>query len=187
MASTMTGSRHFVAGPWRSYGPGGYRPHRDPRVRSPWRRGLPAPYMLPAGLHGRLDAAGVLICCAVVVGALAPVSEPTAAAPLAVIGWLTVVGFSRPPYADLRLTGAVASEAAITLAATALATAIAGAVVRQWSARVKLESVDRRRESGIDLRRQLAGGAIAAVGLPALTALLSAFGSRLCLSDDPLV
>src|ERR1700722_11699630 len=136
MASTMTGSRHFVAGPWRSYGPGGYRPHRDPRVRSPWRRGLPAPYMLPAGfaallaigtvaagLHGRLDATGVLICCAVVVGALAPVSEPTAAAPLAVIGWLTVVGFSRPPYADLRLTGAVASRAAITLAAIAFVAA----------------------------------------------------------------
>ncbi len=59
--------------------------------------------------------------------------------------------------------------------------------MRQWSARVKLESVDRRRESGIDLRRQLAGGAIAAVGLPALTALLSSFGSRLDLSDDLLI
>ena len=63
-----------------------------------------------AALHGRLDATGVLICCAVVVGALAPVAEPTAAAPLAIIGWLTAVGFSRPPYADLRLTGAVASR-----------------------------------------------------------------------------
>jgi two-component system sensor histidine kinase KdpD len=168
-------------------------------VRSPWRRGLPAPYVLPAGfaallavgtvaagLHGRLDATGVLICCAIVVGALAPVSEPTAAAPLAVIAWLTAVGFSRPPYADLRLTGEVASRAAITLAATAFAAAIAGAVVRQWSARVKLETVDRRRESGIDLRRQLAGGAIAAVGLPALTAVLSVFRSP-DLSDDLLI
>ena len=167
--------------------------------RSPWRRGLPAPYVLPAGfaallavgtvaagLHGRLDATGVLICCAVVVGALAPVSEPTAAAPLAVIGWLTAVGFSRPPYADLRLTGTVASRAAITLAVVAVAGAVAGAVVRQWSARVKLETVDRRRESGIDLRRQLAGGAIAAVGLPALTAVLSVFGHR-DLSDDLLI
>ena len=75
------------------------------------------------------------------------------------IGWLTVVGFSRPPYADLRLTGTVAERAAITLAVTAVAAAIAGAVVRQWSARVKLETVDRRRESGIDLRGRLAGGA----------------------------
>src|ERR1700722_12849633 len=153
-------------------------------------RGIPAPYALPVGfaallaigtvaaaLHGRLNATGVLICCAVVVGALAPAAEPTAAAPLGLIGWLTVVGFSRPPYADLRLTGAVAERAAITLAVTAIAATIAGAVVRQWSARVKLETVDRRRESGIDIRRQLAGGAIAAVGLPALTAVLSAFRS----------
>jgi len=188
-----------VAGAWRSYKPYGYGSRRDPQSRSPWRRGLPAPYVLPAGfaallavgtvaagLHGRLDATGVLICCAVVVGALAPVSEPTAAAPLAVIGWLTAVGFSRPPYADLRLTGTVASQAAITLAIVAVTGAVAGAVVRQWSARVKLETVDRRRESGIDLRRQLAGGAIAIVGLPALTAVLSAFRSPE-LSDDLLI
>ena len=110
MASTMTGSRHSVALTRRGYRPHGYGPHRDPRDRAPWRRGLPGPYVLPAGfaallvigtvaagLHGRLDATGVLVCCAVVVGALAPVSEPTAAAPLAVIGWLTAVGFSRPP------------------------------------------------------------------------------------------
>jgi two-component system sensor histidine kinase KdpD len=188
-----------VAGAWRSYKPYGYGSHRDPQSRSPWRRGLPAPYVLPAGfaallavgtvaagLHGRLDATGVLICCAVVVGALAPVSEPTAAAPLAVIGWLTAIGFSRPPYADLRLTGTVASRAAITLAVLAVTGAVAGAVVRQWSARVKLETVDRRRESGIDLRRQLAGGAIAIVGLPALTAVLSVFRSP-DLSDDLLI
>ena len=199
MASTMTGRRHSVAGTWPGRGPHGYGPHTDPRARPPWRRGLPAPYVLPAGfaallavgtvaagLHGRLDATGVLICCAVVVGALAPVSEPTAAAPLAVIGWLTVVGFSRPPYAELRLTGTVASRAAIVLAVVAVVGAVAGAVVREWSARVKLETVDRRRESGIDLRRQLAGGAIAAVGLPALTAVLSVFRSP-DLSDDLLI
>jgi two-component system sensor histidine kinase KdpD len=139
-----------------------------------------------AALHGRLNATGVLICCAVVVGALAPVAEPTAAAPLGLIGWLTAVGFSRPPYADLRLTGAVADRAAVTLAVTAVVAVITGAVVRQWSARVKLETVDRRRESGIDIRRQLAGGAIALVGLPALTAVLSAFRSP-DLSDDLLI
>ena len=140
-----------------------------------------------AGLHGRLNATGVLVCCAVVVGALAPVAEPTAAAPLGIIAWLTAVGFSRPPYADLRLTGVAAERAAVTLAATAVAAAIAGAVVRHAAARVKLETVDRRRESGIDIRRQLAGGAIAVVGLPALTALLSAFSSQLDLSDDLLI
>ena len=188
-----------MAEAWRSNRPNGYGPRRDQRSRPPWRRGLPAPYVLPAGfaallaigtvaaaLHGRLDSTGVLICCAVVVGALAPVAEPTAAAPLGLIGWLTAVGFSRPPYADLRLTGAVAERAAITLAVTAVAATIAGAVVRQWSARVKLETVDRRRESGIDIRRQLAGGTIAVVGLPALTAVLSAFRSP-DLSDDLLI
>jgi hypothetical protein len=88
-----------VAGAWRSYKPYGYGPHRDARSRPPWRRGLPAPYVLPAGfaallavgtvaaaLHGRLNATGVLVCCAVVVGALAPVAEPAAAAPLGLIG-----------------------------------------------------------------------------------------------------
>jgi len=189
-----------VAESWRSYGTRGYRPRTDPRSRPPWRRGLPAPYVLPAGfaallavgtvaagLHGRLTATGVLICCAVVVAALAPVAEPAAAVPLGLVGWLTAVGFSRPPYADLRLTGVVPERAAVTLAVTAFVAAVAGAVVRQWAARVTLESVDRRRENGIDLRRQLAGGAIAAAGLPALTALLTAFGTQLDLSDDLLI
>src|SRR6202042_3168014 len=72
-------------------------------------------------------------------------------------------------------------------AVIAVVAAAAGGVVRQWSARVKLETVDRRRESGIDLRRQLTGGAIAAVGLPALTALLTSFGKQLDLSDDLLI
>jgi len=193
-----------VAGALRSNQSHGYGSHSDPRSRPPWRRGLPAPYVLPAGfaallvigtvaagLHGRLNATGVLIGCAVVVGGLALVAEPTAAAPLGLIGWLTAIGFSRPPYADLRLTGMVAERAAITLAVTAVAATIAGAVVRQWSVRakdvrVKLETVDRRRESGIDIRRQLAGGAIAAIGLPALTAVLSAFRSP-DLSDDLLI
>ena len=99
-----------MAESWRSYGTRGYRPRTDPRSRPPWRRGLPAPYVLPAGfaallavgtvaagLHGRLTATGVLICCAVVVAALAPVAEPAAAVPLGLVGWLTAVGFSRPP------------------------------------------------------------------------------------------
>ena len=81
-----------------------------------------------AALGGRLGATGVLIACAVVVGGLAAVAEPTAAAPLAIIGWLTVSGFSRPPYADLQLTGVVAGRAAVTLAAVAL---VAAAAVRR--------------------------------------------------------
>jgi hypothetical protein len=101
------------------------RPARHP--------GLPAPYALPAGfaalfavgtvaaaLNGKLSAAGVLICSAIIVTAMSAVSAASAALPLGVIGWLTVIGFSRPPYADLRPTGAAAAHAAITMAACAL-------------------------------------------------------------------
>src|ERR1700734_124025 len=161
--------------------------HRDTSRRPPWRGGLPAPYVLPAGfaallaigtvaaaLGGRLGATGVLIACAVAIGALAAVAEPTAAVPLAFIGWLTATGFSRPPYADLRLTGVVAGRAAVTLAATALLAAICGAAFRWRAARGTLESVERHEQSGISRRRQLAGAVLAVAGLPLLTALLVA-------------
>jgi two-component system sensor histidine kinase KdpD len=168
--------------------------------RAPWRGGLPAPYVLPAGfaallaigtvaaaLGGRLGATGVLVACAAVVGGLAAVAEPTAAVPLAFIGWLTATGFSRPPYADLRLTGVVAERAAVTLAATALLTAICGAAFRWRAARGTLESVERHEQSGISRRRQLAGALLAVAGLPLLTALLAALRPQLNLSDDLLI
>ena len=146
-----------------------------------------------AALGGRLGAAGVLIACAVVVGALAAVAEPTAAIPLGVIGWLTAVGFSRPPYADLRLTGSVAGRAAITLAVVAVGAAVVGAAFR-WhaafrsrAAGVTLESVDRHEHSGLSPRRQVAGAVLAVVGLPSLTALLNALQPHLNLSDDLLI
>jgi two-component system sensor histidine kinase KdpD len=178
----------------------GYRLRGDGRRQPPWRGGLPATYVLPAGfaallavgtvaagLHGRLDATGVLVGCALVVGALAAVAEPTAAAPLGVIGWLTAIGFSRPPYADLRLTGTDPERAAITLAVTGLAAVVAGSAFRQWSARVTLENVDKREPSGIDLRRQLAGAVLAVAGLPLVTLALTANRSRLDLSNDLLL
>ena len=146
-----------------------------------------------AALGGRLGAAGVLIACAMVVGALAAVAEPTAAIPLGVIGWLTAVGFSRPPYADLRLTGSVAGRAAITLAVVAVGAAVVGAAFR-WhaafrsrAAGVTLESVDRHEHSGLSPRRQVAGAVLAVVGLPSLTALLNALQPHLNLSDDLLI
>jgi two-component system sensor histidine kinase KdpD len=190
MTSTMTGRQHDMPLRWRRNA-----------ARFPARRaGLPAPYALPAGfaalfavgtvaaaLNGRLPAAGVLICSAVIVTAMSAVSAATAAVPLGVIGWLTVIGFSRPPYADLRPSGATAAQAAITMAACALAGAIAGLLFRHWPARVTLESVERQKESGISVRRQLAGVALAAAGLPALTAVLVALRPRLNLSDDLLI
>jgi two-component system, OmpR family, sensor histidine kinase KdpD len=199
MASRMTGSKHLLT----SAGQRGMRTSvwdRDVSRRPPWRGGLPAPYVLPVGfaallaigtvaaaLGGRLGATGVLIACAVVVGALAAVAEPTAAIPLGIIGWLTAVGFSRPPYADLRLTGGVAGRAAITLAVVALGAAVVGAAFRWRAAGVTLESVDRHEHSGLSPRRQVAGAVLAVAGLPSLTALLNALQPHLNLSDDLLI
>ena len=199
MTSRMTGSKYPLTSARRR----GTRPPiwpYDAAQRPPWRRGLPAPYVLPAGfagllavgtvaaaLGGRLGATGVLIACALVVGVLAAVAEPAAAAPLGVIGWLTVTGFSRPPYAELRLTGLVAERAAVTVAAVALGAAAAGAAFRWRAARVTLESVDSRELSGLSPRRQLAGAALAVVGLPSLTAVLNALQPHLNLSDDLLI
>src|SRR5271165_2051996 len=94
----------------------------------PGQRPIPAPYALPVGfamllaigtvaaaLHGRLTATGVLIACAAVTGVMSFASEPIASVLLAGIGWLTAVGFSRPPYAQLRPTGPAAAHAAIVL------------------------------------------------------------------------
>jgi hypothetical protein len=100
-------------------------------TRRKGRDGIPAPYALPvafaalfllgtltAALNGRLPGSGVLVAAAIVTGVTALLSEPLTALPLGVIAWLTVIGFSRPPYADLRPTGVLATDAAITLAAT---------------------------------------------------------------------
>ena len=120
-------------------------------------------------------------------GVLAAVAEPVAAVPLGVIGWLTVTGFSRPPYADLHLTGQVAQRAAITLTVTALACAMAGSAFRWRAGRATLESVDKREQSGISRRRQVAGALLAVAGLPLLTLLLTALGTRLNFTDQLLI
>ncbi len=86
------------------------------------RSGVPAPYALPFGfagflavgtvtaaLGGRLTGTGVLIACAAVAGVMSAVAEPAASVPLAGIGWLTVTGFSAPPYAQLRTSGAASA------------------------------------------------------------------------------
>jgi two-component system sensor histidine kinase KdpD len=157
-------------------------------------------YVLPAGfaallavgttaaaLNGRLPATGVLIACAVIVAVLSAESEPAAAVPLGVIGWLTVIGFSRPPYADLRPAGSAAAHAAVVMAASTLAGAGTGLLLRYSSARVTLDDVSRHKDSGISLRRQLAGAVLAVVVLPSLTALLAAWRQHLNLSDDLLI
>src|ERR1700758_4076737 len=124
------------------------------RILGPRQRGIPAPYALPAGfaaflavgtvaaaLHGRLDATGVLIACTVVAGAVSFAPEALAAVALAGIGCLTAVGFSRPPYAQLRPTGPAAVHAAIAIAASAIAGACLGLVFRWYFRRLALVSM----------------------------------------------
>ncbi len=127
----------------------------------PGGRGIAAPFALFAGfaalfavgavtaaLHGRLSATGVLIASAVVVGMVSLVAEPLAAPPLAAIGWLTTVGYSQPPYADLRPTGPHAVHAAVVMAVTALAAACAGWMMRWWMARSILETMSASADAG---------------------------------------
>ncbi len=186
-------------------------------------RAVPAPYALPAGfamflavgtaaaaLHGRLTATGVLIACAAVACAVSFAAEPVACALLAGIGWLTVIGFSRPPYAQLRPGGPAAVHAAVVLGVSALAGAGFGLVFRWYCRRLTLVSMGRntgmRRGASagtpggvsdaasgaspgaaIGVRRRLGGVLLAAVLLPLLTVVLAAGREHLNLADFVLV
>jgi len=185
-------------------------------------RGVPAPFALPVGfaaflavgtvaaaLHGRLDAAGVLIAAAAVAGVMSFAAEPVASVLLAGIGWLTVVGFSRPPYAQLRPTGAAAAHAAIVIGAVSLTCAGLGLVFRWYVRRLTLVSMGtytgmrgRRLAAkgaqrgpaapeadpgAIDTRRRLAGVLLAAAVLPLLTYVLTIFRPHLDIADDLLI
>src|SRR5438876_5847397 len=119
-------------------------------------RAVPAPYALPAGfamflvvgtlaaaLHGRLPATGVLIACAAVAFAVSFAAEPVASVLLGGVGWLTVIGFSRPPYAQLRPAGPAAVHAAVVVGVSAMAGAGVGLVFRWYWRRVTLVSMGR--------------------------------------------
>ncbi len=176
---------------------------------------VPAPYALPvafaalfllgtvaAAAGGRLPGLGVLAATAVITGGTALLAEPLAALPLGVIGWLTAIGFSRPPYADLRPAGTLSADAAITLAATVTGCAAAGTVFRWLARSFTLEDVDDSETPGtrlagwrqraawtgaINTRRRLSGVALALIGLPLLTVLLVATQDHLNFADDLLV
>jgi two-component system, OmpR family, sensor histidine kinase KdpD len=193
-------------------------------------RGLPAPFALPVGfaaflavgtvaaaLHGRLDATAVLIACAAVAGVMSFAAEPMASVLLAGIGWLTAVGFSRPPYGQLRPTGVAAGHAAIVVGATCLACAGLGLVFRWYVRRLTLVSmgtysglrarrlavkgaqrglpasepdpggVTANEAGAIDARRRLAGVLLAAAVLPLLTYVLTVLRPHLDIADDLLI
>ena len=70
-------------------------------------------------------------------------AEPVASVLLAGIGWLTVIGFSRPPYAQLRPTGRPPCTPPSCSAVSALAGAGFGLVFRWYWRRLTLVSVGR--------------------------------------------
>src|ERR1700689_2826653 len=76
-------------------------------------------------------------------GLAAPLSLPAGFAPLlAAIGWLTVVGFSRAPYAQLHPTGALAARAVIVIGAGTLIGVGTGALMRRIASSFTLWIVD---------------------------------------------
>jgi two-component system, OmpR family, sensor histidine kinase KdpD len=189
------------------------------------RRGLSAPLALPAGFgallvvgavaagsDGALSALWVLVLAAVIVAIGSMVAEPPVAPVLGVIGWLTVIGFSHPPYAQLQPTSRLAGLAALVIGCCTVVGIIVGVVVRRLAASVTLWIVEapgqigavadsgqagssagspvRSRRlayltGGIRVRRVLLAGALLAVGLPLLTLALS--GLHFDLGDDLLV
>jgi len=123
-------------------------------MNSSRQRGLAAPFALvtgfgalfalgtvAAGLHGKVSPTAVLIVAAAVVTVLSFMAEPLAAIPLAFVGWLSALGFSHPPYGQLRFGGPYAGRAAITMAACALAAGGLGLLLRRSADRPILEGV----------------------------------------------
>src|SRR5580704_3150206 len=156
---------------------------------------IPAPYALPvsfamflavgtvaAALHGHLPATGVLIACAVIACVTSFAADPIAFALLAGIGWLTTVGFSHPPYAQLRLTGTIALHAAIVIGASALGGACLGVVFR-WSAR-RLTLVSMGTYAGMRAAKKAARGARGARGARDGAARSGLFGGLAGTSGD---
>jgi two-component system, OmpR family, sensor histidine kinase KdpD len=126
---------------------------KAPRQRR--RRRLAAPLALPAGFgallivgaaaagtHGAVSASWVLGLAAAIVLAVSAVAEPGVALLLGVIGWLTVIGFSQPPYAQLRLAGSHAGLAALVIGGCVVAGVGTGVVVRWLASSVTLWIVD---------------------------------------------
>ena len=176
-------------------------------VRS--KSGLAAPLSLPAGFAallvlgaaaalagGQLPAAGVLTGAAVIVAAACAVAELAAAPLLALAGWLTAVGFSGPPYGQLRPAGPLSIPAIGIIGGAALAGILLHLVMRSVLAGSRLGSVDRpaaarrprtRGLPGAISTRRLLAGALLLAGLPLLTLALTAARPHLDLADDLLL
>src|SRR5690348_13880408 len=94
---------------------------------------VPAPFALPigctallvvgavrAGLGSRVDATLAIVGVAVVVAAMALISEPLAVLTLTGIGWATASAFAGPPFGQLRVEGHNAAVAAVAVPSAAV-------------------------------------------------------------------
>ncbi len=132
-----------------------------------------------AGLDGRLSGVAVAVVCGAVVLATTSLTDPKAAPPLAVIGWMTASSFARAPYGSLHPTGRQAAVAAISMGTAALI----GAGASTLKAVIGLASFS----PALDRRRQLAGGLLALLLLPALTLVVTGLRAQLSLTDNLLI
>jgi two-component system, OmpR family, sensor histidine kinase KdpD len=89
-----------------------------------------------------VSAGWVLLLVAIVVAAGSMVAEPAVAPVLGGIGWLTVAGFSRPPYAEVQLSAPGTARAALVLAACTAGGVAVGVIVRHLASSFTLWIVD---------------------------------------------
>jgi signal transduction histidine kinase len=119
------------------------------------RRGLAAPLALPAGFgallvvgaaaaasRGELSAGWVLLLAAIIVTVGSAVAEPAVAPVLGAIGWLTVAGFSRAPYAEVQVSAPGMARAGLVIATCTAAGVAVGVIVRQLASSFTLWIVD---------------------------------------------
>jgi two-component system, OmpR family, sensor histidine kinase KdpD len=168
-----------------------------------------------AGLHGHLGPAWILALAGLMTAAVASVAEVRTVFPMTAIAWLTVTGFSRPPYAQLQTT----AHHGLVVAGVLVGCAVGPASIAAWARRAGQRRLVAGRStlvvvtegdtgvgpagrdaadvwaprrmldlaSAVGRRRQAQGIALAIVGLPLATALLAHLRGHLALVDDLLL
>jgi len=133
-----------------------------------------------AGLDGRLSGTAVAVACGVVVLVTTAVTDARAAPVPAVIGWMVASSFARAPYGSLHPTGHQAAVSAASVSAAALVGAVMSGTLRPVFGLASFAS-------GLDGRRQMYGGLLAVVLLPALTLIVTSLRAQLSLTDNLLI
>ena len=165
---------------------------------------MPAHFAVPVGatallcvgatasaLNGRLTGLAVALLCGLVVLVSCGVTEVRAAAPLAIIGWMTASSFARAPFGALHPTARQAAYAATCSVGGAVAGALVS-VIGRWGTKAPIASTLEpvglaAFASAVDRRRQAYGWALAAILLPGLTLIVTSLRAQLSLTDNLLI